>query len=399
MKKQTHEGYPGSRLYFTEADPSCQELYGISLDVLSCESKLWLILTDHLIVSTGHLLRSEKTFNWLQDNQDSLSQLSNDEALLLSLSDRYSSACEFAEDQVIVGSQQQAGSLSRKEALRRAKVIDDVFCSAITWSSAGQGNKFREMMMRDCRDPKSLLRRKMVGASRKQIDLLTEAIEDSETFTRGVLNSLTRQYCPRFRKLLRRYGDCFYYMSGALHKEAVPVMHADAVSLCRQKVSHTVSQSCDIDTRELWRKLIDSWHVSFQALSSYPLEEVAKVRQTSEGQRLRQRWRDVVVKAKNRVKITPSLRTVEEISEALKILFEEELSRQRRRSKQWRKWRKTLDVVCDVTTCLGTIPLVGCFFSGIGVLAATGRHGLHHAEKHYGNTELVLIGEKVTRSG
>ena len=86
VNKEDYLKYPGSKVYFTEADLSSQALYSIKPDELSVKLKLWLLLADHVILSTGHMIPSDMTYSWLHDNSDIVAELSSEKAILPSLS-------------------------------------------------------------------------------------------------------------------------------------------------------------------------------------------------------------------------------------------------------------------------------------------------------------------------
>ena len=85
MEKKYANSFPGAKIYFTEADPSTQTIYGLMPNEFEIKIKLWLLLADHIIFSTKHMLFSSITFDWLSQNMAVVSELARDKAILPSL--------------------------------------------------------------------------------------------------------------------------------------------------------------------------------------------------------------------------------------------------------------------------------------------------------------------------
>ncbi len=189
--KDDYLRYPGSKVYFTEADPSSQILYSIRRDEFSVKLKLWLLLADHVVLSTGHMIRSDMTHGWLHDNQDIIAKLSDEKAILPSLSDKYESYTHFATDQILTS---KGVTINKKEIGRRSRLLDNMFSSAITWSSEGESNLFREMLAKNIKDRTSPLGRRMVGISNQCLDRFSKAITDTQGCDRGRLHRLVKEH-------------------------------------------------------------------------------------------------------------------------------------------------------------------------------------------------------------
>ena len=286
MKKLPCTSYPGSKLYFTEADLSSQQAYRIGWYELSVSLKLWLLMADRVILSTGHMLRSPLTFQWLEHEKTAIAELSEKQVIMPSLSDHYSCCEDFAKDQVADLPAVPEAKEFRLCALDRGRFLDDLFPTAITWSSTGESWWFREMMRSHLSDPFSPLRTRLVGVSNRSLEALAESIACCSDFRRGTLRALVQQHCPRRAKAILRYGDCFYYLSGAHTKDAWPLLHSDAAVLLQDQVAYSAKiAQVTAEPDRLWHAIMDEWSLPPSVLASLPLKEVAGLREDSIGKK------------------------------------------------------------------------------------------------------------------
>ena len=68
MEKINIDELKGFKVYFTEADSLGQRLYGISKEELTLKLKLWLLLSDHIMLAGSHIFESELTAEILKEN-------------------------------------------------------------------------------------------------------------------------------------------------------------------------------------------------------------------------------------------------------------------------------------------------------------------------------------------
>jgi len=404
VKKWDYEGFPGTKLYFTEADSSSQVAYGIGRTELELKLKLWLLLAEHVILSTGHMIKSDHTYAWLSRNAAEVEQLAESHAIIPSLSDRYENCYEYAHDQV--------GKLSYVEAIEelprdpkvRARFLDDIFPIGITWSSAGESHDFREMMLRDLNDSSSPLRRRMRFVRKDEITNLSSSIRNTENFTRGTLISVVRKHCPKRERLITRYGDCFYYLSGALHKEAFPLMHMEAARLCKEKVSHAMKGGIHDDEASVWEETMDSWGLTRKILDRLSLAEILDIRKDPLGLKVRETWGSLVNAARDGIDFNSHLSTIEDFRKHLVELFREEVNIQNKRHRGWLKGRAFVEIGAWGTTGIGLIgpfalptgPVAPAISFAAGVLGLlAGRPILDGLEKRFSSTELVLLADRI----
>lgn len=402
MRKIYADGFPGVKVYFTEADPSTQTIYQLTPDEFELKIKLWLLLTDHVILSTKHMLFSSITFNWLSQNANIVCELAKDEAILPSLREDREDFGDFVNRY----SDQHDHLRMRanyRNILERARVLAGIFDKAITWSPMEESHSFRDMMVKDLKDKNSPLRKRLIGVSSEMIEYLAKEIAQCKLFHREKLQEFIRAYCPQGEKLLLRYGDIFYYISGALYKDAFPLFHQKAASLCLERVSYPLhtgnfNRRCE----ETWREITDVWGVTSYALQRLPLKEVMGIRKESLGRRVRETWGELLNEARQASIKDQTLGEFQQAKALLLDLLAKEVGCQKRRYKRFLKIRGIVEVASWATSGLATFFLTGDpFISAItGILGVlTGKPILDAIERKTPGTELVVLATKIQHEG
>ncbi len=400
MRKQHFDSFPGSRIYFTEGDASCQELYAMRPGELDVKLKFWLLSADHLILSTGHMLESTWTFNWL-DRSPGVKELAAELAIVPSLrNDRrniqgYVTEAPEEEDKptLLKG--------RRSIMLERAKRLDEIFETAITWSPQKESAWFRDSIHADLMDAQSPLRRRLRGVSRQSVMNLASAVANCDFLTRERLFELARRHCPRRVPTVRRFGDLYYYMSGARYKDALPVLHDDATALCREAVRYEgTSAAPDHVPSEFWREIASAWGITSELLRSAPLDLIASLRRDSVGRRVRAKWKELIdLAAAGRSWVEP-LATFNSCKSELVKLLHSEMNRQRDRLDSWNKGRHHIEGINWVTSGGATVAgyLLGaeCVGAASGVLSfMLGRRIIDYAESRLPRVELALLAARL----
>lgn len=401
MKKLRHESFSGSNIYFTEADASSQAFYGTTWDEFSASLKLWLLIADRVFLSTGHMLRSSMTFGWLEQERTGVEELAEKNVLVPSLSDQYTSCRDFAEDQVSDSALWRGAARGfRLSAVDRGRFLDDLFPTAITWSSAGESNWFKRIMHSHLCDKSSPLRSRLFAVPHRSFAALADAIAACEDFRRGTLRALVQRHCPRYTRFILRYADCYYYLSGASTKDAMPLMHSDAASLCRDQVGYAVERNASVRTNEVWRTVMDDLSVSSQSLVRMPLTDVVELRESEIGQRARVTFGRLMNSAKTQVPQAEDTHAVHSVMEHFFRVLNAELARQRRRHRMWGLGGSVLAVTGWATSTIGTIlgaiePTTGLALGLLGTVV--GAPIKDTVERRVGDTELILLANEMRR--
>jgi hypothetical protein len=403
VKKKTHEGFPGCKVYFTEADPAAQIAYSVGPGELTLKLKLWLLLTDHVILSAGHMLRSDVTFGWLHSHAEDIAALAADEAIVPSLSDAYRSLRDFAVDQGSIGPDSARTSDTKPGILDRAGLLDGLFPTAVGWAPAEEGRQFASMMCQHLRDPLSPLRNRMRGVPKDSIRRLADAVENSAGFNRGKLLELARATCPRRQNLVCRYGDCFYYLSGALHKNAFPLFHAREAELCRDAVAYASTAGSEPVSAPFWEDVLGRWGLTTDILERLSLREIREIRRSSVGVRVRQTWGKVVASAHERGRDKGTRTSAEAMERLVSAAFKEEIDAQRRRFAQWSGVRKSVEIGAWVSGGIGTLlglatmnPVLAGVSFATGVLGMlSGPPIVDGVERRRPGSELVILANQI----
>lgn len=403
MKKGYATDFPGSKVYFTEADASAQKLYCINPGDFDLKIKLWLLLADHTILSVGHMLHSVLTYNWLTRNAKIISELQAENAILPSLREDREDFGQFVvkdpkeEDQPTL-------LIDQKEILiKRAEILSDIFDRAISWSPMDESHLFRDALVKDLAERDSPLRKRIVGISKMAIGQLAESIASCKFLNREILLGLIRKHCPERERLLSRYGDIFYYLSGALFKDAFPIFHPEAAALCQEKISYAAYRSAANagERGEIWREIVDSWGLTCAALRKLPLSEIANIRRDRLGIRVRRTWGTLLEKARHSVVREQNILEFQQAKDELIELFKRELDFQKKQYIRVQKIRGVLEVGSWVTGGLAAV--VGFFLTlnpissaAAGILGfLAGKPVLDLAEKKLPKTELVILATKI----
>jgi len=405
MRKGYAADFPGSKVYFTEADPSAQNFYWIGLNDFNIKIKLWLLLSDHTILSTGHMLHSSLTYNWLMQNAKVIAELADENAILPSLREDRENFKEYV-DKDPQQENQPSLLISQKDILvKRAETLSNIFQTAISWSPIGESHWFRDALVNDLTKRNSPLRKRMVGISKLAIEQLTEDIASCDFLNRETLMRLVRRYCPKRERLLLRYGDVFYYLSGALFKDAFPIFHPEAAALCREKISHTVDCFAPqvYKRRKLWHEIIDTWGLTYTALQELPLSEIVNIRRDPLGMRLRRTWGALTEQARRSQIKEQNLLAFQQAKDTLVELFKEEMKSQKKQYVRMQKIRGVLEVGSWVTGGLSAVaglfmplgPFTSIATGILGFLA--GKPILDSFKKRLPKAELVVLATKIRR--
>ncbi len=400
MRKQQFDSFPGSRVYFTEGDASSQELYKIRPRDLDVKLKFWLLCADHLIISTGHMLESTSTFNWL-DRSPAVAELAAEHAILPSLrNDRrniqgYVTEAPEEEDKASM-------LISRRPLLlERAIRLDGIFDTAITWSPQKESSWFRDSIHSNLTDIRSPLRRRLTGTSKESVIDLAAEIADCDFLTREKLLILAQAYCPRRVCTMKRFGDLHYYMSGALHKGALPILHDDATLLCREEISNeSVRIESGYVPADFWHEISSAWEITPDLLHTTPLDLIASLRKDSVGRRVRTKWKELIDQATTGRSWVEPLAEFNSCKSELAKLLRGEMSRQRRRLDSWNKTRNCIEGINWITSGGAMVAgyLLGSETVGTasGILSfMLGKGIIDHVGSRLPRTELALMATKL----
>jgi len=405
MKKGYAADFPGSKVYFTEADHSSQNFYGISFDDFDVKIKLWLLLADYTILSTDHMLQSPITYTWLTQNKEDVNKLADKNAILPSLREDREEFKDYIIKDPHLEDQPTLIINQKNIFLGRAEVLSDIFRAAISWSPMAESHWFRDTIVKDLTERDSPLRKRLIGVSKTAIEQLAKDIASCEFLNREILQQLVHKHCAYRERLLLRYGDIFYYLSGALFKDAFPVFHPEAAALCREKISQALLSPANTSDKrnDIWHDIIDTWGLTYSALQKLPLSEIISIRNDKLGKRLRETWSVLMREAKYSKIKEQNLIAFLQSKDKLIELFKQELNSQKNRYTRVQKIRGMLEVGSWVTGGLSAVigfvttmnPVAAIATGILGFLA--GKPILDSIEKKLPKSELVILTTKIQR--
>jgi len=401
VKKDYAQGFSGSKIYFTEGDASSQQNYNISLNELDIKLKYWLLFADHVILSTGHMLESPLTFHWLERSKG-ITGLARDFAILPSLREDRDG---FKSYLLQAPEQEDKPSLLRAKKnilFERAEILDDIFDMAITWSPKEESRWFRNSMCTNLEDKNSPLRKRLKGIPNNALEGLTNDISECEFLTRENLWNLIKKHCPSRFRILSRYGDIFYYLSGAHHKDAYPVLHDEASGISREEISYEAKNTGCLDfDMDFWKVLINAWDISAVLLKDVPLELIASIRNDALGKRVRKKWKKLIDKASESSSLIEPLSEFAETTNKMTDLLMQEMSLQKHTYRTIRKGRKAIEGINWITSGITTLAAFILsnniqISSDCGVLSfMLGKKILDYAESKIPGIELTLLATRI----
>ncbi len=406
MEKLYSRDFPGTKAYHTEADQSTRINYDVRADEFDIKTKLWLLLFDHTIISSGHMVESPITLSWLESDRTAVASLAADRAIVPSLRNDCDNLRDFAQKHARHIEEPWGQRALPKEYIESARSLDDLFDLAITWSPTAESARFRDSLARDLERDQSPLRKRLVGIPSKDIMKLSGKVRRTERLTRREFLKLSTTYCPKRRKILCQYADVFYHLSGAREKDAYPLLHPEEVRLCREQITDEVSQAAGLDNvGDLWQSILSTWRITAGMLRDIPLSVIRQIRNDQVGSRVRSTWARVLKNASSRLPVEQCVSDHMQACQVLASLFREEVKHQRSKYGSWKRYRRLVEVIAwaagGLTTIVGMIianPLLTTVGVSTGVLGIlTGGPILDGVEQQMRGAEIVLLSAKLSQ--
>ncbi len=179
--------------------------------LLERKLKLLILTKGHVVIAASQLLESPFAHNLLIKHPSLL----NSGALVSSMKYGHDSTLDFLNDK-------REEQLNDKENPYHTKLAKDVADSidangtVVRWTLAGNSVWFRDRLVLDLDDPKSLIR---ITLKHENIILpsdLSTKIKKCEYLSRGKVESIVKEYSnPDLENIVIAYSDFIYYLSGA----------------------------------------------------------------------------------------------------------------------------------------------------------------------------------------
>jgi hypothetical protein len=343
------ESFPGSKVYFTEADSLAQQFYRISKGELRLKLKLWLLLSDYVMLSAAHIFESPITFELLRDNPVLL------ESGIVVPNLRHE--CRDYLDFIEVS--KERGDLSSYYRDRADEIVDiasflqDHTPKVLVWTPAPVSDAFRQSLVNDLLDRGSPLRRKLLGIKRRSLEKLTWEIGNTRFLTRERIINLSNELLGNRRFVLLKHATLLYYLCGASYRQSEPVIHHEALNWYKEKFSH-LSQALNIRGNEyaIFRDVLDEFSISKDILERLSMPKLLELRGERVAKRFRTKWNIIVQKVRRNVDTSADAVSYHQVSREFKAMLLEAVGVEKRKKCMVQRGRKALIATSIMTSLL-----------------------------------------------
>jgi len=357
MKKIELEALQGSKIYFTEADGLGQQLYGIRREDLILKLKLWLLLSDHIMLAGSHIFESESTAHILREHP-----------LLLEsgifVPDLRNECRDFTEYVKLKQEERDPGFLQKDtyKLIELAEFLNEHSNKVVPWKASPVSEAWRDSLVKDLLDKESVLRRRLIGVSIDSLQRLIWELGNTSFLTRKLIAYLAEKYLGRKRVVLIKHANFLYYLWGAAHLESEPVLHPEAFEWGRDKLITSTRRLVRTDELPLFRTTLREFGVSDLVLERLPISVIVELRKEETAIRFRNKWHRAIEEAKRSGRIEDDSTEVQNAEAKLFEMIMEAIGEEKKRRRWFREGKKWLSIgsfVTSVITSFVTNPVLG----------------------------------------
>ena len=357
MEKIKTETLPGIKIYFTEADKLCQDLYDVRREDLMLKLKLWLLLSDHIMLAGSHIFSSEITAKILRDHP----VLLESGALVPDLREECSDFTDYVKLKRAERDRAFLQSDIRK-ITELAEFLNEYSNKVVLWKARPVSEAFRDSLVKDLLDKNSILRHKLVGVSIDALQGLVWELGNTSFLTREIVAHLAGKYLGRKKTVLIKHSNFLYYLWGAAHLESEPVLHPEAFEWGRDKLIASTRKLVRTNELPLFRTALSEFGISDLVLKRLPIPIVLELRREEIAIRFRSKWKRIIEQAKVNDRIDDDLTEFQKAEVKLFELIREAIGEEKKRRRWFREGRKWLSIgsfVTSVITSFVTNPALG----------------------------------------
>jgi hypothetical protein len=295
MDKINIEELGGLKVYFTEADDLGQRLYGVHKSDLTLKLKLWLLLSDHIMLAGSHIFESKLTADILKENP----LLLETGVIVPDLRDECGDFFDFVrlkQEEGDPGFQKDSGEL-----METAGFLNNHTHQTVLWTAQPIKESFRDTLVKDLLDKDSVLRRKLIGVSIDSLQKLTWELGNTASLSRKVISDLAKKYLGQKAAILIKYGNILYYLWGAAHLESEPVLHYEAFTWGRDKILTSTKALVRTDELPPFQTTLDEFGISDHVLSKLTIPVMLELRKEEIAKRFRTKWHKLIEQARTGV--------------------------------------------------------------------------------------------------
>jgi len=386
MNKVNIKKLKGFKVYFTEADDLGQRLYMVSKSDLTLKLKLWLLLSDHIMLAGSHIFESELTASILKENP----LLLETGVVVPDLRDE----CRDFFDFVKLKREERDPGFQKdlRKLMEMADFLNKHTRQTVLWSAHPIREAFRDTLVKDLLNKDSVLRRKLLGVSTEPLQKLTWELGNTSSLSRKAIGNLAEKYLGRKKAVLIKYANIIYYLWGAAHLESEPVFHYELFTWGRDKILTSTRSLVRVDELPLFQTILDEFGVSEQVLSKLPISVILELRKEEIAKRFRTKWHNLIKKATRGHKIDTDLAELQDLEHKMMEVIREAVREERRKREIFRKGRRWLSIglfITSVITSFVTNPAIG--LTTFLIKLATIDPFLAALERKLGGIEISLL--------
>jgi hypothetical protein len=386
MKKIKIATLQGSKVYFTEADSLSQQFYCINRDELMLKLKLWLLLSDHVMIAGSHIFESELITGILKEHP----LLVESGAVIPDLRDECRDYLDFVELK-----QEEGDPCFQKDphGLREmAHFLNEHTQKAVLWTAYPLREAFRDTLVKDLLNKHSVLRRKLIGVNTTSLQKLTWELGNISSLSRVIIGNLGEKYLGRKKGVLLKYANILYYLYGAAHLESEPVLHPEAFTWGMEKLLSSTKSLVRTDEQTLFQNALGEFAISDQVLEKLTFPLILEIRTEKTARRFRDKWHRIIEHAKRGHEIDHDLTEYQSYEMRLLELIRETIGVEKERSGLFREGKKILStgsLSTSVITSFVIDPTLG--FASLILELSSIDPLLAALERKLGGTEISLF--------
>ena len=256
MDQATPEQLHPHRVYFTALDRVTYSQVAWTPDdvdqiknSLARTLKLLALTKGHVVIAASHLLESELARELILPYPELISR----RIIVPALRDDFTSCTAFLEAKRSSPSPGEATLYAGQDQKAVASLVDSEGL-VVRWNQAAASGWFKDRLLRDLRDEKSLVRSLLSRQSLVVPDKLCRELEEAPALSRGLIYQATQRHGDlSFREIVNSYVDFLYYLGGARAVQSEGILPQE--SIVDFGLRDLESKRCPLSEHEIFTKL------------------------------------------------------------------------------------------------------------------------------------------------
>jgi len=256
MDQATPEQLHPHRVYFTALDRVTYSQVAWTRDdvnqiknSLTRTLKLLALTKGHVVIAASHLLESELARELILPFPELISR----RIVIPALRDDFISCSAFLEAKKDSASPDEASLYAGQEQRAIASLIDSEGL-VVRWNPAMTSSWFKDRLLNDLHDEKSLIRSLLSRKSLSVPDELCRELEEPPSLSRGLVYRATQRHGDLyFREIVNSYADFLYYLGGAKAVQSEGILPQE--NIIDFGLRDFESKQCPLSEHEIFTKL------------------------------------------------------------------------------------------------------------------------------------------------